>query len=36
MSDLVAFIIFAFVTQHIALDHVDVRYREDLSKGVDS
>ena len=30
MSELVAFINFDFATQHVALDHVDVRYRKDL------
>ena len=30
MFGLVAFINFAFATQHVALDYVDVRDREDL------
>ena len=36
MSELVTFINFAFTTRCVALDYVDVRCREDLSKGVDS
>ena len=36
MSELVALINFTFATQHVALDYVDVRDREDLSKSVDS
>ena len=36
MSELVTCINFAFATQCVALDYVDVRDREDLSLGVDS
>ena len=34
--ELVTFIIYAFATQHFALDYSNVRDREELSKGVDS
>ena len=35
ISGLVTFINFDFATQHVALDYVDVRDREDFSKDVD-
>ena len=36
VSELVTLVNFAFANQHVALDYVDVRYKEDLSNGVDS
>ena len=36
MSELVTFVNFAFATQYVALDYVDVRDMEDLSKCGDS
>ena len=35
MSELVTFINFSFATQCVALDYVDMRDREDLSKDID-